>query len=330
METTKFKRGIQVTIACFAMTTALAQPPAPPCPNTTYWNGSSWSNGVPDETYNAVFTGNYSSNEDGDLHVCSVLVTNDAEVTFENTTDTEGHTLTVEYEVTVDPGSSLTFEHNSSLVQIENVTNSGDIDYQRTTPRITKFDYVYWSSPVDNQILADFSPDTQVDKYYEWDSANSAWVSLPNTGSYPMYPGKGYIIRGPNGFGEVLQNFDFTDGFFTGTPNNGTITTPVTGSGTFNLIGNPYPSALDADCFITDAANSTIGGALYFFAHNIPIDWDGDTPGDAIYNYNVNDYAVYNLLGGVGTGIVDIDNNFTTTNRPLGKIAAGQSFFVEA
>jgi hypothetical protein len=53
-----------------------------------------------------------------------------------------------------------------------------------------------------------------------------------------MQIGQGYIIRRDAG---DLQNF-------TGIPINGIITISIGGTGSFNL-GNPYPSALDADKF---------------------------------------------------------------------------------
>jgi hypothetical protein len=56
-----------------------------------------------------------------------------------------------------------------------------------------------------------------------------------------MQIGQGYIIR-------QMETGDFTK-TFTGIPNNGSITISIGGTGSFNLIGNPYPSALDASRF---------------------------------------------------------------------------------
>jgi hypothetical protein len=42
---------------------------------------------------------------------------------------------------------------------------------------------------------------------------------------------------------------------FVGKPNNGTIATNTVGNDQLLLTGNPYPSALDADAFITDNIN---------------------------------------------------------------------------
>jgi hypothetical protein len=59
---------------------------------------------------------------------------------------------------------------------------------------------------------------------------------------------------------------------FVGKPNNGTIATNTVGNDQLLLTGNPYPSALDADAFITDNINAiqsfsspSIDGTLYFW-----------------------------------------------------------------
>ncbi|KAF2518821.1 hypothetical protein EYY60_00010, partial [Flavobacterium zhairuonense] len=62
----------------------------------------------------------------------------------------------------------------------------------------------------------------------------------------------------------------------------------------FYLLGNPYPSALSADAFIT-ANNTLLDGTLYFWTHNTPVVLIG------AYQYTTDDYAVYNLSGGTGT-----------------------------
>ena len=91
---------------------------------------------------------------------------------------------------------------------------------------------------------------------------------------------------------------------YDGKINNGNITKPVvtTSLGNnpswdqddWNLLGNPYPSALSAAAFWTENAinNSRITDAVYF--------WDG---GDTASGYNQHsDYASWNALGGVNSG----------------------------
>ncbi len=137
------------------------------------------------------------------------------------------------------------------------------------------------------------------------------WVTeLPTA---VMTVGKGYIIRSPLNFSETVPAV--YEAVFTGIPNNGQYNIPIVGASTFNLIGNPYPSTLNADLFL-DRNKTIIGGTLYFWTHNTAI---------TNYNYNSGDYAAYNLFGGVGTAALNLGVN---TLVPKGKIASGQSFFV--
>lgn len=208
------------------------------------------------------------------------------------------------------------------------------------------------------------------DKYFIWDEnatpvgtdanvyTSGAWLNVPET-SLMNPAGRGFIIRGPDSFpaaGQgITQQWQVR---FIGEPNSGVITpaiagtpfTPYAGAQTAvsapasfpyepcanglqnaNFIGNPYPSALDADTFLTNPANvSALGGAIYMWAHNSgpSIEYPGN--GTEIYNYTVNDYVIYNLVGGVGTGRVTGDPIYAPneSNRPTGKIASCQGFFV--
>lgn len=308
---------------------ALPQVPPPVCTGLTTWDGTAWDNGEPDSGKIAVFTGNYTSS--GDLETCVVHVTNGAVVVIDNVNATTGHTLTAVNGILVDAGAVLEFRNNAGLLQDEDAVNEGNIKYKRTTPKIVKNDYTYWSSPVAGQVIWDVSPATPADLIYEWNPVINNWVNVPT--STVMEAGKGYIMRGPNTGMWILEPTEY-DAYFEGVPHNGDVVVPVVvDASILNLIGNPYPGALNADCFLQDPANADIWGTLYFWAHNIPIDLTGGTqqgfPGSGAYNYNINDYAVYNLLGGVGTGIVNIENNLVSTNRPMGHIAAAQGFFVE-
>ena len=285
---------------------------------STTWNGTVWSNGIPDSTTQAIFNGNYTGTSD--LNACSVIV-NSGAVLFK-----AGTSLIVQNTVTV-AGGSLTFESNASLVQPNDVVNTagtfnggnvGNITYQRDSNPMKMFDFTYWSSPVYPQTLVAFSPLTLSDKYLYFNAATNSWINLVS--SSVMTVGKGYIIRAP-------QNFSTTSaqvfhGSFLGVPNNGTLTTPIVGSGTLNLVGNPYPSALNIDLFMANPLNTAVvDKTIYLWTHNTAITNN---------NYSNYDYAVYNYLGGTGTsaapsGVTGGLNN----NVPTGLIAAGQSFFIK-
>ena len=287
---------------------------------TTVWNGTAWSNGTPNSTLKAVFNGDYSST--GDLQACSVEVTSGA-VTF-NT----GHTLTVQNNVKVTSGS-LSFDNNSSLVQVNildntgvAITNSGNITYNRTTTGLFKFDYTYWSTPVSPQLLFSVSPSSPANLFLQFNSATNAWQYISSPSTTVMVPGKGYIFRAPTTYaiGFPGSPTPFTASFI-GVPNTGTITIPVTGGASqFNLLGNPYPSALSADAFLLDAANAaTLSGTIYLWTHNTPL--------NASYQYSGSDYAIYNYLGGTGTRAAT--NPGANVSVPNGKIASGQGFFIK-
>lgn len=276
----------------------------------TTWTGS-WSNGVPTAGMKAIFAGNYTAA--ADLHACSVTVQSGT-VTF-----APGTNLIVENEVTV-TGGSLVFENTSSLVQYNStVANTGNILYKRNTTGLLKYDYTYWSSPVAGQSLTAFSPNTNSTKFYEFNPTTNLWTFYNGI----MQPGKGYIVRAPDVAPFNTSTTNVWNAAFTGVPNNGTITTPVLlSTSDLNLLGNPYPSALSADLFLLDTDNAgKFDGTLYFWTHNTPL--------NGTFLYTSNDYASYNLVGGVGTGL-PATNGGINPSTPNGHIASGVAFFARA
>ncbi|TRX33262.1 T9SS sorting signal type C domain-containing protein, partial [Flavobacterium sp. ZT3R18] len=266
---------------------------------TTY-SGGVWSNGPPNILTRAIFASGYTFA--GNLIACSCQVNTGVAVTVN-----PGFSLVLENGLDVAGTGLITFENNASLIQTNNVVNTGNITYKRNTTAVGKFDYTYWSSPVSPQTLLNVSPTTLFDKYLSWDAVAGAW-KIEATGTV-MGKGIGYIIRGPQG---NLIPAVYTANFI-GVPNNGTISYSIAGSGLSYLIGNPYPSALDADMFL--GANPVLDGTIYFWTHNTPVT-------NLIYNHN--DYASYNAVGGTGTAAI---NTGVNNSIPSGKIASGQSFF---
>ena len=286
----------------------------------TTWNGATWSNGIPNSTMRAVFNGNYSST--GDVQACSV------EVIFGTVVFNTGHTLNVQNDVKVTAGS-LTFENNSSLVQINSLdnngnpfSNTGNITYKRITTPMFKYDYTYWSTPVIPQILLNVSPLSPTNLFLQFNSTTNSWQYIASPGTTTMVAGKGYIFRAPTSFpvGAPATPQAYSASFI-GVPNTGTLTIPVTGGASqFNLLGNPYPSALSADAFLLDVSNAaTLGGTIYLWTHNTPL--------NATYQYTGSDYAIYNYLGGIGTRAAT--NPGLNISVPNGKIASGQGFFIK-
>jgi len=238
-------------------------------------------------------------------------------------------------EVVVRPDGLMEFYNNSSLVQVNDAENKGSINYRRNA-FIRRLDYVYWSSPVKDFHIHNVSPGTPTSRIYEWNT------TIPNSnnsiGNWQianenMALGKGYIVRGPNSFTTTPQWHTTT---FSGLPNNGEINYPIsrgsyTGSpflGTngveitnmddnFNLIGNPYPSAISYEDFII--ANPDLEGSIRVWTHGTPLSTSNGNPfyGTFGYNYSSSDYIIHNMLGTI--------SGPETYN---GFIPAGQGFFV--
>ena len=276
------------------------------CLDSTTWNGSAWSNGFPSGEKQVLFKDNYvdltSSN------VCSCFIDEGKTVTLLN-----GNTLGIDLDYS--GFGTLVLEDTASLYQLDDdIVNSGVVHVKRKSSPILKFDYTYWSSPVENQSLFDVSPSTPQDKFFSYSTTANNWKT--ENSSSKMLSGRGYIIRGPQYFSaSEPERFEAT---FKGIPFNGKVTLNFEKADGFNLIGNPYPSAINADAFLTQNA-SNIHGTLYFWTHNTPF---------ANNKYASDDYAMYNLLGGVGTrGALSLGVN---ESIPDGKIASGQAFFVNS
>jgi hypothetical protein len=306
--TTKYFRAVIRSGVCALVYSTVESVEFP----TTIWNGTTWSNGLPDALKKVVFAGNYTSS--GDIEACTIEIQSGTVNVLAN------HNFIVnnEVEVTGPPATtSLIFQNNASLIQLTNAVNAGSITYIRNATPMVRNDYTYWSSPVANQVLNVFSPLTNPNRYYRFDNGIYNWLAVP--GASVMIPAVGYIIRAPSNYDTVTPSTYI--GQFRGVPNNGNYTFPIVVNTApnpiqdRNLIGNPYPSAIDADLLL--AANlPTLQGSFYFWTHNTPI---------TNFVYTANDYAVYNQSGGTSAAA----NIGVNNNPPTQFIAAGQSFFVQ-
>ena len=238
-------------------------------------------------------------------------------------------------------------------------TNTGSdnttFQVKKTTTPYVMYDYTYWSSPIKaadiNTVFSANNPNfifefiTQ--NFYDAYSGNGI-QTIPGADSHDdngddwavasgiMTNGKGYAIMGegavfpftPPTATTYIQNVNFT-----GNINNGLINVNVykdkfntdTGSGNSynkndNLLGNPYPSAIDAGVFLAD--NPNLGGTIYFWTHDSIIG-SGSNIGPDAYNFTNDDYATWTA----GTGGIAAH---ATSPIPTGKIASGQGFMVMA
>jgi hypothetical protein len=111
------------------------------------------------------------------------------------------------------------------------------------------------SSPlvISNRWIYTYNPGSS---YSDWDFTNS---------SGNVSPGYGFTMKGTSGSSNN-QLYDFR-----GKPNNGTLTMNVLDK-EWTLVGNPYPSALDALEFIHDTQNQlSINGSLYYWEQDLTV-----------------------------------------------------------
>ncbi|WP_157804982.1 LamG-like jellyroll fold domain-containing protein [Confluentibacter lentus] len=265
-------------------------------------------------------------------------------------------------------GESQLIQTSNSILD---VTSSGRLERDQQGTR-DFFTYNYWSSPVGisntttnnnsyrvPNVLRDGSVSTapvtinfltsgyngnpgtpgvtpiSIADYWIWKYSNrtsntySQWQHVRSTGT--LLAGEGFTMKGvANTSGAITLQQNYT---FNGKPNNGDITLAVT-AGNDYLIGNPYPSAIDANEFILDnisvgdggrAATNIINGALYF--------WDHFASNTHVLAEYQGGYAIYNLL--TSTVAVSNDTRIANTGAIGGKTAeryipVSQGFFVVA
>ncbi|MDX1604321.1 MAG: T9SS type A sorting domain-containing protein, partial [Salinimicrobium sediminis] len=149
------------------------------------------------------------------------------------------------------------------------------------------------------------------------------WDHIGSTGT--MNAGEGFSMKGTMGSAAILDAQNYT---FRGLPNNGDITPGVTGNPENYLIGNPYPSAIDAIKFIED--NLTLAGPKNVFNGTIYF-WSHFADKTHYLEEYVGGYAAFNISGGVRAVAIDERINATTEEGgqvPKQYIPVGQAFFI--
>ncbi|WP_394759964.1 T9SS sorting signal type C domain-containing protein [Flavobacterium sp.] len=151
----------------------------------------------------------------------------------------------------------------------------------------------------------------------------TGWIHVRNLST--LLPGEGFTMKGTSGAdtftpftGSGANNAGSAQRYdYRGKPNDGTINVSTT-AGTQTLTGNPYPSAIDMNLFLTDPTNTALidGNALY---------WEHDK--------TVNSHLIVSYRGGYG-----VYNGTTSIYTPatfyaydgagtqLGSVGAGSAY----
>ena len=262
--------------------------------------------------------------------------------------------------------STIYLRNEAQVIQGTGTTgNSGEGEltvYQEAN--VGEYEYNFWCSPVGNKtnnfnnnpfgisLLNDvvdltnsdpaiiahvtgynsLSSPLTIEPYWIWkfiaSDEYSEWIHV--LGNTSINSGEGFTMKGTVGSGDA-QRYDFR-----GKPNTGTIAVNVLAN-QFTLVGNPYPSALDAFEYIHDTDNAAvISGTLYYWeqnpnvnSHNIA-NYDGGYASYTIDALGVETYtpATFRTYDGAG------NINGSSGTPPSGKtprryIPVGQGFMVE-
>jgi hypothetical protein len=310
------------------------------CPGgiTTYTIAGGWDNGTPDATMTAIISENYDTSTIGlgDIIACELIVNEGATLTV-----APANFANVVNDITV--SGTLNVAHTGSVVQIREdavTINNGNIAVAKTTPSIIARNFVAMSSPMDAETrdgvygnsravfgiipdnfipfdLSDFPEFVDVENFLDDDND---YLS-ESTGSDPLpMAGIGQLVFPSPEHDAPMQAYDLD--FTEGTLNSGTITVPIHYNGpatinNYNLLGNPYASAIDVTAFIN--ANDAVNEVYYWDHLTNPT---ADLPGAGTSNFDMNDISMRNAMMGVGA--------VNMSTAPGQFMASGQGFGIKA
>ena len=291
---------------------------------------------VTPEYYNINVSGSNVQSGGKNLVVNNLLKVNSASGVFTvpDELDTANpYVVTAKKGIQVVAGGKALFKNNANLIQDADAINGGDIVAQRIAKLkfvsvAAQADYNYWSSPVADQKLlynaatlgTSFSPGTPNNRIFQYKESSDTFVATTDPN---FVAGKGYAVRAENAQNGSTYTADGNPKVFefTGTPNNGNVTTPVLSwkdaTHGYNLVGNPYPSIIDFNLLQT--ANSDLIYKTAYFWTNVV--YTPSQQGSSATGYTGNNYATFNGTGGTPAG--------GSLVEPTKYIKTGQGFIVQ-
>lgn len=225
---------------------------------TGNWSSvANWSNGLPGSITNVIVDGNLTVNDYVDCNDFTIAPTGTVTVSSSQGLIVNGNLL-------VQSSASGT---GSFIADATDYTITGTSTFERF---LTKYDAIgddmfhFLSSPVAAQAIQPgfVSLPNSTDDFYSWDETSNQWInSVDNGGSFAsgfesnFTVGKGYLVAYP---ADVTKTF--TGALNTGNVATALTYTPAQGNG-WNLLGNPYPSAIDWD----NVSGTNLDDAVYVY-----------------------------------------------------------------
>ncbi|HOT15367.1 MAG TPA: fibronectin type III domain-containing protein, partial [Bacteroidales bacterium] len=275
----------------------------------TTWDGTSWDNGKPNPETNAVVNADLKLNEN---IVCNDLIINAGK----NLTINAGYCLTVQNNITNNGylilKSPLSEASSAMLINYGDITNNGTMTAERyITPGTSLSSNKVWhnmSSPVGSfKVEKSFFGD-YVSQYVE---STNGWKALVSGNL--ITPTTGYIVKTIQTGGKTIN--------FTGTFNTGNQSVALTNTGAdanhgYNLVGNPYPSAIDWEAS-SGWTKTNISRTIWIWNPYTQVysTWDGTvgTNGGSRYIPAMQGFIV-KVNEGYTTGALAMNNNVRVYN----------------
>lgn len=301
--------------------------------NSTTWNGSNWSNGVPDITTVAIINGTLTVTPENSFDACSCVVNSVLDIRANAYVNVAGN---------ITNNSFMNVNHQGSVVQVNDLSetyNNGFIQVQLITPDLDPRDFMVLGSPMTeetrtgvfdaafrvlNHTTANFIPDQTVADAFPLaenfaDDNGDNWTNYDGT----INPAEGYLVWPQP---DLQTGGSYTMFYNQGTLNNGIIDFEAIfnsdKNSSPNIMSNPYPSAISAVDFIN--ANPMVD-EIYFWEHLT--EPSTSLPGYSSANVSMQDISLYNLMGGIKAAN---DTSPGEDTKPNGIISTGQGFGIKA